>query len=384
MLEHQKKEKQKKSIKAFALSTHLAVKKRQQRAPEAFIRWRQIDTMLRKKLLKLKHEDWWYGFPAEAKESEKKYVICRYAFPDFALFAAAIQYAFTARYFRKKGLIPVIDIEPVELYGQDAVGALDAWGFAFEQKITPKEAVKEDWVYFDTVNSPHTFLKKDCLYLNGSCMDHWIHAGDGSWRMYYRKARRLVKNTWTIKPEIRNAWEVQVRSKLSPADTILGVALREDFTKSADETRTEKERELYKSHPVMPEVEETLQMVESQMGIWKCNKIFLSTERWESMELFCQYFGEENVYCINRPFMTKDGFAMFYEDGRTVLVEENYFMAAGMDLKFAAYAAEVWGLSRCDYLLAAKCSGAIAALTLNGGTYRDIRILPDTNQIARY
>ena len=48
------------------------------------------------------------------------------------------------------------------------------------------------------------------------------------------------------------------------------------------------------------------------------------------------------------------------------------------------YAEEVIGLSNCDYLIAMKSSGAIAALSINGGKYRDIEILPDKNQIVWY
>ncbi len=48
------------------------------------------------------------------------------------------------------------------------------------------------------------------------------------------------------------------------------------------------------------------------------------------------------------------------------------------------YVQEVIGLSECDFLIAAKCSGSIAALSLNGGKYQDIYILPDKNNISRY
>ncbi|HBI63205.1 MAG TPA: hypothetical protein DDY31_18695 [Lachnospiraceae bacterium] len=48
------------------------------------------------------------------------------------------------------------------------------------------------------------------------------------------------------------------------------------------------------------------------------------------------------------------------------------------------YVEEVFCLSECDYFIGAKSSGTIAALSLNGGKYKDIYILPDKNKIARY
>ena len=48
------------------------------------------------------------------------------------------------------------------------------------------------------------------------------------------------------------------------------------------------------------------------------------------------------------------------------------------------YTEEIIGLSKCDYLIAAKSSGSIAALAMNGGKYKDIYILPDKNNIERY
>lgn len=348
---------------------------------------RKIDTFLRKKKLKLGYEDWWYGRQKRKGCGKPRYVICRYALPDTALFAAAIQYAFTANYFRKKGYTSVVDLEYEIYYGQNQLGTLDLWSCVFQQDVKPTDVPDDAWVYIDTINSPHAFKRQDCLELNGTGNDHWIHARDKDWRDYYKKANEFVRPAWILKDEIKQNWEQQVRSKLDKSDVVLGVALREEFAKSASTTRLargERPQVVYNDHPVVPEVDETLLLVEKQMKLWKCNKIFISTEHWGSVELFKSYFGEENVLCVDRYFCAEHDFTMRHEDNENQLIEQNYYQAIGVQYRFPAYATEVWGLSTCDYLLAAKCSGTIAALTFNGGKYKDICILPDENHIARY
>ena len=349
-----------------------------------FTFYRKLDTWLRKKKLKLDHEDWWYGHLEHKGCGKPRYVICRYAIEEFALFAAAIQYAFTANYFRKKGYIPVIDLELIQDIERNKFGKREMWGCAFQQNVKPSGVADEAWVYVDTVNSPHAFNKQDCFALNETGDDHWIHAKDINWRMYYKKAHEFVRPTWILNDEIKLNWKKQVCSKLVESDVILGVALREEFSKSANIGRSDKLKEVYNDHPVVPEVEETLLSVEKQMKLWNCNKIFVSTEYWKSIELFKNHFGEENVLCVNRFFCAEQNLVMSYEDGKPKLVEINYYAIETLKNRFSAYATEIWGLSTCDYLLAAKCSGAIAALTFNGGKYKDICILPDENHIARY
>lgn len=353
-----------------------------------FMLHRKLDTLLRKKVLKLPHEDWWYGNLKQKGSRKKKYVICRYAYPEFALFAAAIQFAFTANYFRKKGYIPVIDLERVEDFKENELGKMDLWSCAFEQSVKPNEIPEGYWVYVDTIDSPHAFNNRDCLDLNEVGDDHWIHTRDKDWRAYYKKANEFVSSTWIFRDELKKNWQRQVGSRLEESDVVLGVALREEFSGSLNASRFGEDKAIYDQHPSVPEVDETLLLVEKYMKLWKCSKIFLSTEYWQSVEQFQNYFGAENVLCVDRRFRierswTKD-LTMLHKGNENELVHTERFGAEYMRERFSAYATEIWGLSNCDYLIAAKCSGAIAALTFNAGEYKDICILSDTNHIARY
>lgn len=135
-----------------------------------------------------------------------------------------------------------------------------------------------------------------------------------------------------------------------------------------------------------PGIQEVLTIVKEYMSKWKCNKIFLSTVYRESIEIFKHEFGDDLLYLERRRASFED--VLTQPDGWSMSEKEicEYAASKVEDTKQIAieYVEEVLGLSECDYLIAATSSGSIAALSLNGGKYKDIYILPDKNRVIRY
>lgn len=48
------------------------------------------------------------------------------------------------------------------------------------------------------------------------------------------------------------------------------------------------------------------------------------------------------------------------------------------------YAQETLMLSKCDYFIGAVSAQSAMALSINGGRYKDIKVLEDRNHIERY
>lgn len=343
--------------------------------------YRKFDTWLRKRFLKITDKDFRFGYRLDRGNAKLKYVVCRYAYPEMSTFAAAIQYLFAYDFISKKGLIPVADLEYYEGLTEGVFGINLGWECTFKQEVPLEQVRKEQGVYVDTIHSPHAYRLKTCKELNGSISDHWIHASVPDWRSYFAKVHKYAKKAWVFQDEVKDLCRMQFEELLEEGDRVLGVSLREDFAKSSYELRTEEEQVNFIGHPYVPEVEDTIQIIKQRMQEWHCTKLFVSTERWESVCLFKQAFGEENVLLITRPLMTKDK-CVVWPGG--YLEERNYYASVALRDRFVPYSAEVLALSKCDYFIAAKSSGAIAALILNGGRYQDLWIESDENEVHRY
>ncbi len=343
--------------------------------------YRKIDTWLRMRFLNRNEKDLSFGYRLDDGNAKLKYVVCRYAHPEMSTFAAAIQYLFAYDFITHKRLVPVADLDYRNCLKEGSIGVSDAWECTFKQDVSLEQVKKEQGVYVDTINSPHAWRLNMCRELNGDIDDHWVHASVPDWRSYFSKVHKYAERAWVFQDAVLEMCRAQFEDLRKEGEAVIGVSLREDFARSSYELRTEEEQVNFIGHPYVPEVEDTIRLIREKMEEWNCSRLFVSTERWESACLFRQIFGEEHVILISRPLITKDKCVVWQggcPDNR------NYYAAVALRDRFVPYSAEVLALSKCDYFIAAKSSGAIAALILNGGKYRDIWIEPDENEIRRY
>lgn len=325
-------------------------------------------------------------FYKKDKNSKEKYCIFRMAAP-FGIFAVARRYVFSYEFAISKGFIPLMDFSYEYNFQQYNLGDENLWEYIFEQPITVKEALKKNHVIVGDLGA-NEWSDEMCLDINGAKDDCFIHAKQKDWRNYYAKVHPYVKKCWLLKQNILDDYIEKCGYKIRIADKILGVALREEF--ASDTNHSEEHLKMYNIHPSVPGVEETMGIVKEYMKKWNCNKIFLSAQCKESLDLFLDEFGEDRVIFLVRERMSVQEFSKmprklwemnekeFYEYSHRISVEE------AIKNTTIPYVEEVLGLSECDYFIGAKSSGTIAALSLNGGKYKDIYILPDKNKIARY
>ncbi len=351
--------------------------------------YKEAETFFRDRLMKDKEKRSFYAYFAKkdtqkSKEKER-YCILRFRVPTYMIFAAAIQYVFAYEYIESKGYIPVIDMEWEYLFRQFQLGKDNLWEYCFNQRVTVEEALKKDYVLAETFGMPGTWLNQMCVELNGKKDDHYIHAVQDNWREYYTKVNKYIKKSWLIKPELVKEYQQKYGCKIKEEDLVLGVALRESFSADAYNKMHEESQKVYDNHPMCPGIIETLEIVKKYIKQWGCNKIFLSTIFQESLELFLQEFGDSVIYVdrdrnsLNDYKKNPDGWAMNNKE-----IYEYHQRNSDIRNMTVTYMEEIIGLSKCDYLIAAKSSGSIAALAMNGGKYKDIYILPDKNNIERY
>lgn len=322
----------------------------------------------------------------KGRSAKEKFWIFRISPPNYGIFAVAIHAIFVCEFARSKGFIPLIDYEFAYNFQQYNLGKENDWESIFEQPITVREALDKDFVFVDRFGVIE-YLNKMCKDINGDRNDCWLHARQDNWREYYANVNPYVKKYWILKKDIcdeyRRIWDSKIRSN----DKVLGIALREEF--STDVKKLDEEIEIYNNHPAVPSIEETLRIVKDYMEKWQCDKIFLSTQYKESLELFLKEWEQDKIVYVERVRINMDFLLEcpsniwdmsekeYYDYSHTIESEERQETQR-------QYVEEVFCLSKCDYFIGAVCSASIAALSLNGGKYKDIYILPDKNKIDRY
>lgn len=322
------------------------------------------------------------------KRSKEKYCIFRFT-RMYGLFAAAKLHVFAYEWAVSKGYIPLVDYEYEYHFKTGQMGEENMWEYVFEQPISVKEALKKDWVLVKGINRTEKWLSSTCMDINGEEDDFRIHIVKDNWREYYAKVNGYISKSWRFKKDLLEEFEREYGT-LFQAGSVLGVALRENMSVDADKIRESANvnvgtLNVYRKHPKTIGVMDVIELVREYSDSHNCSRIFLSTMYEESLRAFIEVFGQRVVW-IERERLSMDINKL--EDFEQSIEEQYYFTTATFSQEQIkgqniTYAKEVLGLSRCDYLIGAPLSATTAALSLNGGKYKDIYILPDLNQ-SRY
>ena len=316
--------------------------------------------------------------------TKRKYCVFRMVYPNYSLFATANAYIFLYEWATNRGLIPIVDLEYQYSYLQGRLGENNVWECCFEQPISIKEVKSQDYVLVRGVGTVNSILEKTCCDINGKKNDRFIHVVEEDWRRYYANLNKYIKKCWVFKQEILDDFKSTYETQIRKAKNILGVSLREGFSEERYNRLSDIEKEIFDRHPRVPDIDETIEIVKRYMDIWKCDYIFLATIYQESVDRFLAEFGDK-VITVDR--IRKSTTEWGTEQVRLDMTEQEIYEKGKMidhEELLIPYVKEIIGLSRCDYLVAAKGGGTAAALSINGGNYKDIHILADENKSSMY
>jgi len=339
-----------------------------------------------KKITSRKNKDFYReAYFVSRKNSKKKYCIFRLEIPYYMLFSAGNLYLYMYNWAIDKGMIPILDVEYTYDFERYRLGEKNIWEMIFEQPLTVKKALNEDWVLVESIGIENHYLKRTCRKINGRSEDYYIHVQQKNWRNYYSKIHLFVKKAWVFKESFLKEFDLEYGHYFKNDHKILGVSLRESFSEDAKKLRSNvTAKNVYLRHPLVPGIEETIELVKHYMNEWNCEKIFLATIMQESVDLFIQEFGDR-VIVVDR---CRQSIEIFKETQTSLEMTSKEKKEMNEEKKvresIKPYAKEVLALSYCDYLVAAKSGGTAAALSLNGGKYEDIYILQDRNKSKRY
>lgn len=159
----------------------------------------------------------------------------------------------------------------------------------------------------------------------------------------------------------------------------IGVAIRREF-----EWGLECKIPVCYNHPLPTKLEDYINDTREMLLKWNCNKVFLSTDDRETLDLFIKEFGEKCIYVSRR-------MRHFVENGQmednnsdekllrkmqeyNCIVAETGMGRQALDLDVEEnnfdYISEILMLAECECLIAGVAGGSQAAYIMNGGKYK--------------
>ncbi len=316
--------------------------------------------------------------------SRKKYYIIRFPQPAYALFAAGRGYIFAAEYAKSKGMIPLIDIEYEDDFEKGILGKKNLWDGFFCQKSI-KDILKEDaTILVSAFDRKNIFLEETCIDINNCSTDYNVHAVEKDWKGYYKKVNKYIQKYWKFREEFIDDSEQKWKRICGYEENVIGVSLREDFTSEFYSLLSDEAKEVYKRHPQGPDMNEIIELVVEYLEKWTCRKIFLATVFKESVDIFEKRFPGQVVYLERIRDTIEEKVAKVnktWKEKASGKINKTYDQIDKINYQ---YTQETVLLSKCTYLIGAKSGATIAALAMNGGRYKDIKILEDKRNITRY
>lgn len=320
--------------------------------------------------------------------SKKTYCIIRVECPIHSVFTAAKRYIFAAEYAKHNGMYPIMDLEWRTDFEKGLLDGENLWENVFYQKKS-RDVLKENATIFvcRIDEGANWRLPETCVEINNDPMDGNIHATEENWRDYYSNIHKYVKKYWKFNQYIIHETNKKSMEIFKHKEKILGVSLRENFSGEFYALiKNLGQRKVYRNHPQVPDINEILDTVADCFKRWNCDKIFVASIYSDSIKKFEERFPGKVVYCERERMSIAESIEQI--NTRKKFVDDA--MGEDQELRDRSrrgeieYAQETILLSKCAYLIGVKSGQTLAALSLNGGRYKDIKVLEDKRHIYRY
>lgn len=171
--------------------------------------------------------------------------------------------------------------------------------------------------------------------------------------------REINQKYFHLLPELLNRFE-QTRKTLLDGYKVLGVMIRDDYV-----ALSRAKIDLVNGHPRQPTIEDMFDQIDKRIEEFGFNRVFLVAESVDTNNLMMDKYGD-CLITTNRhrwKYTVSDGDVQV--NGRVESMYQNN----------VEYLEEVYLLSKCEGLLAGKCSGSIVAALWNDGKYDVLDIM---------
>ncbi len=325
-----------------------------------------------------------------------KFYVLRYNAKLMGFAAVMRDILFVDSWANKNKFKIIIDFEPeVLLFYDNNTSINNIWEFFFQQEPLLKDVLSDNGntVVFSPINSRGVYDKPFNKKLTGSRTDTNFHFISGENGKYYRDTLRKISQKYfcfkkSIVIDFDNKYELLCKKGLSRNS--VAVLMREEFSPEHLDTVTDEEhRNVLAYHPILPSVNEIIEMVSDYVKEWNVDSIFVATMYNETIRKFMDSFGERMVFFADRKRL--DTYKLDSIDVLNKGVPFGKFVQPGTDIdmdglyeKDMAYMFELYSMSRSNYFISPKCGGGFIVPLLRDSEFNDIVYLENKNRNCRY
>lgn len=287
----------------------------------------------------------------ELNKDKTFYVIRTDSTQQWGVFTTCSMVLNNLKYASEHGWIPVVDYKNYFLVGlqeKERFGIDNAWEYYFEPcdiRYSLEEVYK----------SKHVILGPEWGQPAASLSWNSINQTEEIEDIFFK----LVKEYIRIKPELMERAGKKMRELFPVGEKVLGVGIRAGLKWGELAAR-----DIYRNHPKGPDIDEYIAETRKLMTEFHCGYVFVSCDDRYYLERMKEEFGEKCLYvdrCLPH----------FFDDNKPMPAENLNQEREGVPLikRNEDYIIEIYILSRCDSLYAAKGGGAQAAILFNNKKY---------------
>lgn len=208
----------------------------------------------------------------------------------------------------------------------------------------------------------------------------YLECEDPDWRMIFKNYNKYYNKWFVLKRDFIDEIEFEWKNIHKAGEQVLGIMLREEF--SIDRSKLPPNAAL-QQHPWVSDINEVIEDVKEFMILTHCNKVFVASMFEDSIEAFQQVFGIENVIYTKRKRKRFNEYEADYLKNASRLAEfdKNFGEIKKVfpydKLSHYSYMKEIYFCAKCESFTGHMCSGTRTALIVNGGKYKNYKMLPN-------
>ena len=311
-----------------------------------------------------------------------KYYILRYQIPLMGMGAVMRDALFVAPLAKKYGYKVLIEYDSCGCRIDEEIPN-NLWEQFFVQKPTIKDVLsdKNNTVVLGPINARGIYNKKFERCLIGNSNDKcYFYSGEKGDR-YRDTLRHIGFEFLDLQPDVKNSFEEQFQKMNSffGNERVVGVLMREHFSEECLKYITnESHIKVLSYHPRVPNLDETIALLNKTMQEKNVKKVFVSTLYDETIKRFEEVFGNENIYSIDRKRLNSycysevDDLYDYNANFDEIVSGKNHINDDLLYERSKTYLLELFLLSKCNIFVSPKVGGGFIVPLMRKTEFEDI------------
>lgn len=288
-----------------------------------------------------------------ANKKKKAYIIRKkYAAVPPGLFSFVVNFFAYILYAVAKGMVPIIDMQSYpNIYMEDKkLGIENTWELYFRQPCgVSLNNLQTEAHWCVTYSNQHNSSKQ--------ALPIYLYGDEDNYERYFQIWATLYRHFFILSDKTAKYVDEEYNKIIKPGMRVVGVLYRGGDYRAMRP----------KGHAAQPKLEDLICKVQSIMGDWGCDYVYVATDERKAVIAFEKVFPSK-VLSLSR----------FYFDDINLDYSKQYMGEAKFDrendayLNGLEYLTQIMILSRCTSAVLSMTNGSAAAMYINGGKYENL------------